>query len=75
MGEYKKTVTEITVHLKADNPIFGESVTKVALEDEAGGFFIILSQNEKNELRFDLEELDLVVDAARELITAAERKE
>ncbi len=35
----KLTTTAISIHLDTDNPVYGESVTRVTLEDEAGGFF------------------------------------
>lgn len=57
----------LSVHYKNINPIFGEGATLVSLEDEGGGAFIILSQ-EGVSLRFDLEELEKIVEVARGLI-------
>jgi hypothetical protein len=74
---YTKTVTAMAVHLDTDNPIYGESVTKIELEDEAGGLFFLISQPsiaENGKLRFDHEELEMVLEAARELIKVEQCK-
>jgi hypothetical protein len=62
-----RTIIEVAVHYKQINPIFGEGVTHVRIDDEAAGGFIVLKQDDK-ELRFDLEELEEVIIAARELL-------
>ena len=59
-----KTITEISIHASGDNPVFGDSVTKVRLEDEAGGAFLVVSQEER-ELRLDYDELVEITEAAK----------
>lgn len=60
------TVTSISCHRKDDNPIFGESTTKVSLDDEAAGLFLLVSQDGV-ELRFDFDEFDAVAKAVATL--------
>ena len=62
-----RTITEISIHASGDNPVFGDSVTKVRLEDEAGGAFLVVSQEER-ELRLDYDELVEIMDAAKALL-------
>lgn len=68
----KLTVTEIAVHRKSDNPIFGELVTYVKLGDEAAGSFIRLIQNTDagtNEIRLDFNEIEHIMKAIEMLKT------
>jgi hypothetical protein len=62
----KLTVTEIAVHKETENPIFGELVTHVKLDDEAGGMFIKLVQSTDagyNEIRLDFNEIEYILKA------------
>ena len=62
----KLTVTEIAVHKETESPIFGELVTHVKLDDEAGGTFIKLVQNNDtghNEIRLDFNEIEYILKA------------
>lgn len=69
-----RTVTAVAIHSESENPIFGESVITVSLEDEAGGFFLKLTSNENNEaIRIELEELREVYEAAKWLIEQANK--
>lgn len=76
MLKYVRTVIAISVHPEGENPIFGESATHVKLCDEAGGFFIELGQchdaTEAGTVRFDPVELQVVLDAAKELMSQAQ---
>ena len=67
MTKYIKTILSVAIHHPVLHPIFGEGVTKVSIEDEAGGFFLRIKQEEM-EIRMDMEELEEVVKAARVLI-------
>jgi len=62
-----KTIIEISIHDKDANPIFGEGVTRVKLEDEAGGGFIVLKQD-CAEIRLNIDKLEEIYFAARELM-------
>ena len=41
----KSTVLTISVHPEGDNPIFADSATRVTLDDEGSGIFIVLDQS------------------------------
>jgi len=47
MTKYIQTVLTIAVHPKGVNPVFGEGVTHVSLNDEAGGYFVELRQSDE----------------------------
>jgi hypothetical protein len=68
------TPIAMSVHRKGMNPIFGEGVTHVIVEDEASGPFLILRQlgakTSPGEIRIDLDELETVTRVARELVEA-----
>lgn len=66
-----RTVTEVSIHAKGQNPIFGEFVTKVRLDDEAAGPFLVISQSRDDglsELRLDYEELVEITEAAKRMM-------
>lgn len=67
---YAMTISEIVVHRVNSNYCYGDGSITVRLEDEGGGAFITLTQAESvsSGVRVDLEELDLVVKAARQLM-------
>jgi hypothetical protein len=68
------TMTPIgaSIHQHDVNPLYGEGVTHVLLEDDAAGAYILLKQADEHskvgEVRLNMDELELVVKAARELI-------
>lgn len=64
------TPIKVALHRKADNPIFGENVIHVSVEDEAAGPFIVIESNAgyADGLRIDSDELEAAVVAARQLI-------
>lgn len=66
--KYKTTITTISIHPKNVNPVYGENVTHLCIQDEAAGPFITLSQvgEEKFDcIRIDMEELELITAHAR----------
>lgn len=68
---YSMSTTEITIHRRDSNPVFGELNIKVRLEDEAAGAFISLSQSDNTtpgEIRLDFEEIELIAEAAKALL-------
>lgn len=64
------TPIKVAVHRKDDNPIFGENVIHVSVDDEEAGPFIVLESNagHADGLRIDQDELEAAVVAARQLI-------
>jgi len=67
-----KTIMTVSVHRPDVNPVFGHGVTHVSIDDEAGGSFIILTQFDDNiepgKVRLDLDELEEIIEVARELL-------
>ena len=71
--KYQSTILSVAIHRPADSPIYGECVTTVRVEDEAGGAFIAIRQNERQgvaegEIWLDPEELELIAAEARKLL-------
>jgi hypothetical protein len=69
--KYKSTIIRISIHPENVNPVYGEGVTHVHIQDEAAGPFLTLSQvgEEKFEcIRTDIEELELITAEAKKLI-------
>jgi len=63
----------MSIHPEGQSPIFGECVTKVILDDESGGPFIVIDQSvldgaENGKVRLELEELREVMAVAEYLL-------
>ena len=73
-AEILTTTIKVAIHRRGTNPIFGEGVVHVSVEDETGGPFIVLESDDDNSggLRIDMEELEAAVVAARMMIGAAQ---
>lgn len=67
MTEYKTTITQVTIHKADDSAVFGESATRIKLEDEGAGGYLVIEQ-EDGSIRVDLEELELVIVEARKIM-------
>lgn len=71
-GKIVATPLKLAVHRVGVNPVFGESVFTVEVDDEGSGPYVILTANDgidaETGLRIDLDELEAVTDAARALI-------
>lgn len=64
----KQLITKINLYRGDDNPLFGDSVTSLELDDEAGGMFLKISQDPNDfgpggVLRFDFDEMEALFDA------------
>ena len=69
--KYKSTIIKISSHPEYANPVYGEGVTHVNVQDEAAGPFITLLQvgEEKFEcVRVDMDELEMITAEAKKLI-------
>ena len=69
--KYKTTITTIAIHPENVNPVYGEGVTHLCIQDEAAGPFLTLSQMAEEKLervRIDMEELELITAEAKKLI-------
>jgi hypothetical protein len=63
--KYHNTITQISVGMETDNPVYGECV-RVKLEDEAGGMFLVLEQDDsdrQNQVRIGFDEWDNICQA------------
>ena len=73
--KYIQTVITIAVHREGVNPIYGEGVTHVKLQDDAGGYFIELQQSdddaENGVVRFDPAEWGGIDAAVKSLLNSA----
>jgi hypothetical protein len=72
MSKYVSTITSISVHNKAVNPIFGEFNVVVRVEDEGAGPFLVLEQNTDDlanqSIRLDYDEFLAVAQAVKMLL-------
>jgi len=61
----KITTTQLTIHPQGVNPIYGDMATQVSLDDEAGGYFVRITQNgeHNNGIRLDFVEVKYLVKA------------
>jgi len=70
--KYIQTIRSIMVYPEGE-PWFHELATEVSLEDEGGGYYVVLTQSpdapELGQVRLDPEELDAVYSAAKQLLT------
>ena len=70
--KYIQTIKSIMVYPEGE-PWFHEFATEVSLEDEGGGYYVVLTQSpdrpELGQVRLDPEELDAVYTAAKQLLT------
>jgi hypothetical protein len=69
--KYTQTIKTIIVHPEGE-PLFDESATHVAIDDEGGGHYLIITQfpddPEPGQIRLDPDELDAVYSAAKQLL-------
>lgn len=73
MMNWRITPIAVSIHAVKDNPLFGESVTRVSLETEAGSEpFFVLQQfpdgSKPDEIRLAADELKLVLKAGLALL-------
>ena len=70
--KYIQTIKSIMVYPEGQ-PWFHELATEVSLEDEGGGYYVVLTQSpdapEPAQVRLDPSELDVVYSAAKQLLT------
>ena len=81
VSKIKTLITKINLYRGDDNPLFGDSVTSLELDDEAGGMFLKIIQ-EPNDfgpggtLRFDFDEIDdlfKTINYLKQLVQIAEK--
>lgn len=72
---YRVTPIAVAVHVDGESPIFGEQTIGVWIDDEAAGPYIVLKQlgtddPKLGEIGLDLEQLVIITNVAKKLITA-----
>ena len=67
MTDYKTTITQVTIHKADESAVFGESATRIKLEDEGAGGYLVIEQDESS-IRLDPEELELIIIEARKIM-------
>jgi hypothetical protein len=63
---YISTITAIAVHSPDLNPVFGEGVITVRLDDEAGGPFVVLEQADQR-VQIDFDKVEALVQAISQI--------
>ena len=55
-----------SIHNKDENPVYGESNTRITLDDTSGGAFFVLSQDDVN-IEMELDELVQLLITAKQM--------
>ena len=66
--KYLATTTAVTIHPEGMNFSYAEDATTLRMVDEAGGAFFLISQEDREPLRMDLQEMELLLATARKLL-------
>jgi hypothetical protein len=74
MSKYITSVISTVVHLDDRNPIFGEGIVTITIDDEAAGGYIVLTQDEQT-IKVDPDELQLIAKTARKLLAQYKKHE
>ena len=67
---YKTTVIAISLHPKGVNPIFGEGVIHMNIDDDAAGGFLVLNQDSATDIKVTAEELQILADEGKKMLDA-----
>ena len=74
MSKYITSVISTVVHMDDRNPVFGEGIVTITVDDDAAGGYIVLTQEEQT-IKLDLEELQLIAKTARKLLAQYKKHE
>ena len=74
MRTIKTSAIKKAIYVDGKDPISGDGVVHVSVEDEGGGPFLVIENIDDNcgKIRIDLDELEAVLVAAREMIAEIE---
>lgn len=61
-----QTITRIAIHAEGENPVFGEDVIRVCLQDESEGMFVTIDNPDATS------PLRVTADYLKEIVKAAE---
>jgi hypothetical protein len=74
MSKYITSVVSTVVHMDDRNPVFGEGVVTVTIDDEAAGGYIVLTQEEQT-IKVDPDELQLIAKTAIKMLAQYKKYE
>ena len=74
MSKYITSTISTVVHLDDRNPIYGEGVTTITIDDEAAGGYIVLTQDDQT-IKLDPDELQLITKTAMKLLAQYKKHE
>jgi hypothetical protein len=74
MSKYTTSIISTVVHLDDRNPIFGDDIITITIDDEAAGGFIVLTQNEQT-IKIDPDELQLITKTAMKMLANYKKHE
>jgi hypothetical protein len=74
MSKYITSVISTVVHMDDRNPIFGEGIVTITVDDDAAGGYIVLTQDEQT-IKVDPDELQLIAKTARKLLAQYKKHE
>ena len=74
MSKYITSTISTVVHLDDRNPIYGEGVTTITIDDEAAGGYIVLTQDDQT-IKLDPDELQLITKTAMRMLAAYKKHE
>jgi len=74
MSKYITSIISTVVHMDDRNPIFGDDITTITIDDDAAGGYIVLSQNEQT-IKIDPDELQLIAKTAMKMLANYKKHE
>ena len=74
MSKYTTSTISTVVHMDDRNPIFGEGVVTVTVDDDAAGGYIVLTQDDQT-IKVDPDELQLITKTAIRMLAAYKKHE
>ena len=71
--KFHLATTEMSVHREGESPLFDETAVKIRMDDDGGGAFFVIEHlanglSDQGQVRVQLEELELIVKAARKML-------
>jgi len=74
MSKYITSIISTVVHMDDRNPVFGDEIITITIDDEAAGGFIVLTQNEQT-IKIDPDELQLITKTAMKMLANYKKHE
>jgi hypothetical protein len=74
MSKYITSTISTVVHLDDRNPVFGEGIITVSIDDDGAGGYIVLTQDEQT-IKVDPEELQIITKTAMKMLANYKKHE